>query len=50
MAATHFLPNLEGDALEHIQNMDIQLVIGREDPFLDNNYDLVRILQEKGAN
>lgn len=45
----HFLPNLDCDwRLHALRNMDIILVIGREDPFLDNNRHLSRILWDKG--
>jgi len=48
---THFLPNLEcGRRLAHLANMEIVLVIGREDPFLENNLQLSRILHEKGID
>lgn len=48
---THFLPSLDCDqALAALRNMDITLVIGREDPFLDNNLHLSRILQDKGVS
>jgi esterase/lipase superfamily enzyme len=44
-----FLPNLTcGWRLSHLRRMDIVLVIGREDPFLDNNRHLSRILWDKG--
>lgn len=46
----HFLPNLqEGLQLQALRAMDIILVIGREDPFLENNRCLSRILREKGV-
>ena len=46
---THFLPNLDCDfRLSHLHNMDIILVIGEEDPFLENNQHLSRILSSKG--
>jgi esterase/lipase superfamily enzyme len=45
----HYLPNLDCPArLAHLRRMDIVLVIGREDPFLDNNRHLSRILWDKG--
>jgi esterase/lipase superfamily enzyme len=44
-----FLPNLACDwRLQHLRQMDIVLVIGREDPFIDNNRHLSRILWDKG--
>ena len=46
---THFLPNLtDEERLQHLRNMDIVLVIGKEDPFLANNHYLSQILQAKG--
>lgn len=48
---THFLPNLGCDwRLQHLRQMDIVLVIGKEDPFLGNNHHLSQILQQKGIN
>ena len=45
----HFLPNLTDDGrLNALRRMDIILVIGKEDPFLENNRQLSRILWEKG--
>lgn len=46
---THFLPQLNGDKIKAIREMDITLVIGREDPFLNNNRHLSQILSDKGA-
>ena len=47
---THFLPNLSCDAqLAHLRKMEITLVIGKEDPFLQNNHELCRILTLKGV-
>jgi esterase/lipase superfamily enzyme len=46
---THFLPNLNCEAqLKHLQQMEITLVIGKEDPFLQNNHELSHILAAKG--
>ncbi|WP_434149470.1 esterase family protein [Methylocaldum gracile subsp. desertum] len=46
----HFLPNLgQGDQLNALRAMDIILVVGREDPFLENNRYLSRMLWEKGV-
>ena len=46
----HFLPNLDDPhRLNALRRMDIVLVIGREDPFLDNNRYLSRILWDKGV-
>lgn len=47
----HFLPNLEcSSRLNKLRAMDITLVIGREDPFLENNQQLSSILSQKGIN
>lgn len=47
---THFLPRLTNEALLFaLRRMDIVLVIGREDPFLENNHTLSRILNDKGV-
>ena len=46
---THFLPNLPCDwRLQHLRQMDIVLVIGKDDPFLGNNRYLSHILHSKG--
>lgn len=46
---THFLPNLNCEVqLNHLRKMEITIVIGKEDPFLANNHDLSRILNQKG--
>jgi len=46
---THFLPNLDCEwRMKHLQQMDIVLSIGKDDPFLDNNLHLSRTLREKG--
>ncbi len=48
---THFLPNLENDhQLNALRAMDIVLVIGKEDPFIENNVHLSRILASKGIH
>ncbi|WP_111976614.1 esterase family protein [Algibacillus agarilyticus] len=48
---THFLPNLSCEsALSNLRNMDIVIVIGAEDPFLNNNHHLSEILHAKGVN
>ncbi len=45
---SHFLPNLDCSwRLTKLREMDIILVIGREDPFLQNNYQLSEILWGK---
>ncbi|MGR9169078.1 esterase family protein [Rhizobium sp. KDH_Rht_773_N] len=47
---THFLPGLTaGWRLEKLRQVDIVLTIGNEDPFLDNNRHLSRLLAEKGV-
>ena len=46
---THYLPNLEDRwYLDPLRRMEIVLVIGAEDPFLENNRQLSRILHSKG--
>ena len=45
----HYLPGLDGWRLDALRRMDIVLVIGREDPFLDNNRHLSEILWSKGV-
>lgn len=46
----HFLPNLgESAQLHALRAMDIVLVVGRDDPFLENNRLLSRVLWEKGV-
>ncbi|MDD5036577.1 MAG: alpha/beta hydrolase-fold protein [Methylococcaceae bacterium] len=46
---SHFLSNLQCEhRLDALRNMDIILTIGREDPFLDNNLHLSRMMWEKG--
>ena len=46
---THFLPNLNCEKqLQALRKMDIIIVIGKEDPFLENNHLLNRILNQKG--
>lgn len=46
---SHFLPNLECEQrLADLRAMDIILVIGNEDPFLQNNQQLSSILHKKG--
>lgn len=47
---SHFIPNLNCDwHLEHLRRMDIVMVIGSDDPFLDNNRQLSTILHAKGV-
>lgn len=46
---SHFLPNLHCEQrLSELRNMDIVLVIGQEDPFLDNNLHMSQVLNDKG--
>ena len=48
---THFLPNLNCSwRIDQLRAMDITLVIGEQDPFLENNYHLSSILASKGIN
>lgn len=45
----HFLPNLnDGWRLDELRRMDIVLVVGGEDPFLENNRHLSHVLWSKG--
>lgn len=44
-----YLPHVEGWRLEALRRMEIVLVIGREDPFLENNRLLSEILWSKGV-
>lgn len=47
---THFLPGLAAPAqLDPLRRMEVVLAIGREDPFLDNNRHLSRLLADKGV-
>ncbi|TDD97003.1 esterase family protein [Flavobacterium cellulosilyticum] len=46
-----YLKNMEDDFLIHqLDKMDIILAIGKEDQFLDSNYELSGILNEKGIS
>lgn len=45
----HYLPGLAGWRLDALRRMDIILVVGRDDPFLDNNRHLSGILWRKGV-
>ena len=46
---SHYLPNLtHHDQLNLLRQMDITLVIGKEDPFLGNNQELSHVLNQKG--
>jgi esterase/lipase superfamily enzyme len=47
----HFMPELECSwRLSKLREMDITFVIGKEDPFLQNNEHLSSILSNKGIN
>lgn len=46
---SHFLPSLSCEQkINQLKQMDIVLVIGREDPFLDNNLHMSQLLTDKG--
>lgn len=46
---SHFLPQLDCSwRLEKLRQIEIVLTIGKQDPFLDNNHHLSRILTAKG--
>jgi esterase/lipase superfamily enzyme len=45
----HYVKDLDGWRLNALRRMDIILVIGKEDPFLDNNRHLSEILWRKGV-
>jgi esterase/lipase superfamily enzyme len=45
---SHFLQNLGGWQLDHLRRMEIIIVIGTEDPFLNNNRQLSETLHAKG--
>ncbi len=46
---SHFLPNLSCETqLTHLRQMEITLVIGKDDPFLQNNHELSQVLMQKG--
>jgi esterase/lipase superfamily enzyme len=48
---SHFLPNLEcSEQLRHLRALDIVIVIGNDDPFLENNQQLSVTLSKKGIN
>lgn len=47
---SHFLPELECPLqLDNLRRMDIVIVIGHQDPFLDNNRHLSHVLSNKGV-
>ncbi len=43
----NYLPYVDGWRLDLLRQMEIVLVIGREDPFLENNHHLSRVLTDK---
>lgn len=45
----HYLYNLNGGTLDALKRLDIKLVIGEHDPFLDDNRKLSGTLWEKGV-
>ncbi|MDD4991518.1 MAG: alpha/beta hydrolase-fold protein [Paludibacter sp.] len=48
---SHFMPNMpEGEQLNHIRNLQITIVCGKEDVFLQNNRDFSQTLTNKGIN
>jgi esterase/lipase superfamily enzyme len=48
---SHFLPNLTCESqLADIRKMDITIVIGDADPFIENNLTMSRILHNKGIH
>ncbi|QPK64551.1 esterase family protein [Methylomonas sp. LL1] len=48
---SHYLPNLTDKIqLNLLQKMDITLVIGKQDPFLQNNRELSQVLNRKGIS
>lgn len=48
---TQYLPNLnDNELIKSIQCMEIILVIGEDDPFLESNKSLSKLLWEKGIN
>jgi|GEM_PF-12665 len=47
---SHYLPNLQDHwQLDALRRLEVVLVVGVEDPFLENNRQLSRILWEKGV-
>lgn len=48
---SHFLPNLHCEVrIQHLKDMDIVMVIGRDDPFLQNNQHISSVLDDKGIS
>jgi len=46
----HFLPSLNCPwRVESLRRLDVVLAVGREDPFLDNNFRLSALLHDKGV-
>lgn len=46
---THFLPQLDCEwRLLHLRQMDMVFTVGKDDPFLENNLELSKILWSKG--
>jgi esterase/lipase superfamily enzyme len=47
---THFLPGLACPwRLENLRRLEVVLAVGKDDPFLDNNRHLSRLLHEKSV-
>ncbi len=47
---SHYLPNLNDETkLRALRLLEVVLVVGKEDPFLENNQQLSRILWDKGV-
>ena len=47
---SHYIPNMpEGNQLNQIRRLDITFVVGKEDPFLQNNQDFSNSLWQKGV-
>jgi len=48
---SHFMPGLDCQyRLDSLRRMEIVMVIGREDPFLENNRHMSRVLHSKGVS
>lgn len=45
----NYVPTLDGWRLDALREMEIVLVIGKEDPFLENNHHLSQLLWSKGV-
>lgn len=48
-APVRYLPSVDGPRLDALKRMEIVLVVGREDPFVDSNRQLSEILRAKGV-